>query len=114
MKRYADKSTEKVSLREMASHGLEHASGGFYTSRQGIDHANPSQWDEVNRPSHYNQGTIEAIDYIKQQLGDDFRSYLLGSVLKYLHRHEYKENPLRDLKKCQWYLERLIKEHEVK
>ena len=103
--------TKKEYLREMASHGLGGVSGESSTS---IDHATSQQWDEVNRPSHYNQGNIEAIDYIKQQLGDDFRSYLLGSVLKYLHRHEYKENPLRDLKKCQWYLERLIREHEVK
>lgn len=98
-------------LKEMASHGLGGVSGESSIS---IDHATSQQWDEVNRPSHYNQGKIEAIDYIQQQLGDDFRSYLLGSVLKYLHRHEYKQNPLRDLKKCQWYLERLIKEHEVK
>ena len=110
MKKYADKSTEKVSLREMASHGLEHASGGFYTSRQGIDHANPNEWDQVNKPPHYNNGGIEAIDYISQQLGDNIKAYLEGNVLKYIHRHKYKGNPKQDLEKARWYLERLIEE----
>lgn len=112
MKRYADKSTGKVSLKEMASHGLDHASGGSYTSRQGIDHAKPSEWDAVNKPPHYNNGGIEAIDYIKQQLGDGFKFYLEGNVLKYVHRHKYKNknNVKQDLEKARWYLDRLIEE----
>ena len=114
MKRYADKSTGKVSLKEMASHGLEHASGGFYTSRQGIDHASPGEWDAVNKPPHYNNGGIEAIDYIGQQLGDHVTAYLEGNVLKYLHRHKYKGNPQQDLEKARWYLDRLIEEHKLK
>jgi len=112
MKRYADDSTGKVSLKEMASHGLEPASGVYYTSRQGIDHANPSEWDQVNKPAHYNNGGIEAIDYIKQQLGDGFKGYLEGNVLKYIHRHKYKGNRKQDLEKARWYLERLINEIE--
>ena len=31
--------------------------------------------DMVNQPPHY-QGDIECIDYIQQQLGDNFRYYL--------------------------------------
>ena len=31
----------------------------------------PEEWnDVVNKPPHYNQGGMEAIDYIKQQLGE--------------------------------------------
>ena len=114
MQKYADNSTENPSLREMASHGLEHASGGFYTNRQGIDHANPSEWDAVNKPPHYNNGGIEAIDYIKQQLGSAFVGYLEGNVLKYIHRHKYKGNAKQDLEKARWYLDRLIREHDLK
>jgi hypothetical protein len=30
--------------------------------------------------------------------------------MKYLWRFDYKGEPIKDLKKAQWYLERLIKE----
>ena len=74
-----------------------------------IDNATPSEWDAVSKPKHYNQGSIEAIDYIKQQLGSTASSYYEGSVLKYLHRYKYK-NGLEDLKKARWYLDKLIEE----
>ena len=35
-----------------------------------IDLATPQEWDAVSKPKHYNQGGTEAIDYIKQQLGE--------------------------------------------
>ena len=46
-----------------------------------IDNATPTQWDNakkdmVDHPPHYNEGGLECIDYIKQQLGDQFPSYL--------------------------------------
>tara|TARA_R110000751_G_scaffold259968_2_gene359278 strand:+ start:780 stop:1013 length:234 start_codon:yes stop_codon:yes gene_type:complete len=67
--------------------------------------------DYVNKPPHYTKGgVVQSIDYIKQQLGDNFKYYLEGSMLKYNHRYKYKENPLEDLKKSQWYLNRLIEE----
>jgi hypothetical protein len=65
----------------------------------------------VERPPHYNQGGIECIDYIKQQLGDNITGYYQGNVIKYLHRFRYK-NGIEDLRKCRWYLDKLI-EHEV-
>ena len=65
----------------------------------------------VERPPHYNQGGIECIDYIKQQLGDNVTGYYQGNVIKYLHRFRYK-NGVEDLRKCRWYLDKLI-EHEV-
>jgi hypothetical protein len=43
-----------------------------------------------------------------------FEGFLEGSTKKYLHRWRYKANPLEDLKKAQWYLNRLIKEVEEK
>ena len=53
--------------------------------------------DEVNNPPHYNKGGMECIDYIRQQLGDNFRYYCEGNVHKYLHRFDYK-NSMVDLK----------------
>lgn len=66
--------------------------------------------DMVESPPHYNQGGIECIDYIEQQLGEEYTGYLQGNVIKYLHRFRYK-NGLEDLKKAQWYLERLIEHY---
>lgn len=71
---------------------------------------NQTKWLNVDEPPHYNVGEIECIDYIKQQLGDQFGAYLLGNCIKYLHRHKYKGAPTEDLRKAQWYLNRLIEE----
>lgn len=68
--------------------------------------------DPVNQPEHYRVGEVEAIDYIAQQLGSGVKDYLLGNVHKYLHRHQFKGSPLQDLKKTEWYLRKLILEHE--
>ena len=66
--------------------------------------------DKIN-PEHYKQKPLESIEYIEQQLGQHFKYYLLGSIYKYLHRWEYKYEPLTDLQKAQWYLDKLI--HQV-
>lgn len=68
--------------------------------------------DPVNHPPHYNNGTLEAIDYIEQQLEDGFSDYLEGNVLKYIHRWRYK-NGIEDLNKAEWYLKRLIETNKV-
>lgn len=64
--------------------------------------------DVVNNPSHYNQGGLECIDYIEQQLTtEQFEGYLVGNAIKYLHRYQYK-NGVEDLKKNRWYVDKLI------
>ena len=100
-----------------------------------INDAKPSEWDElikdryydnrdpkvvpyapdpdpVNKPQHYRVGEVEAIDYIAQQLGVGVKDYLLGNVHKYLHRHRFKGQALEDLKKAEWYLQRLLMEEQ--
>lgn len=70
--------------------------------------------DAVNHPSHYTQGGIECIDAMKASMSDEaFKGLLKGNVIKYIWRYEKKVNPLEDLKKAKWYLERLIKELEL-
>lgn len=67
------------------------------------------QPDNVNHPSHYTNGGVECIEAIESQLTDEeFRGYLRGNCAKYLWRCNLKGNPVEDLKKCKWYLERLI------
>lgn len=69
--------------------------------------------DNVNSPSHYGQGSIEAIDYIQDFLTEEeFIGYLRGNIAKYLHRFRYKGKPAEDLKKAEWYLKRLIEVFE--
>ena len=69
--------------------------------------------DQVDKPPHYNFGSIECIEYLGDNLPKHaFIGYLEGNVKKYLHRWRYKKNPLEDLKKAKWYLERLINEVE--
>jgi F0F1-type ATP synthase delta subunit len=59
--------------------------------------------DNVNHPKHYTQGKIEVIDFILDQK----MPYLESNVIKYICRHRYK-NGLEDLKKAQWYINKLI------
>ena len=64
--------------------------------------------DMVNHPKHYNKHGVECIDAIRAALTDDeFRGYCKGNVLKYTWRERYKKG-LEDLKKAQWYLERVV------
>lgn len=70
--------------------------------------------DNVNRPSHYGQGKIEAIEYIDDTLTtEEFIGYLRGNIAKYMHRWRYK-NGLEDLKKARVYLDWLIQVEESK
>ena len=67
----------------------------------------------VDSPSHYNNGSIECIDYLKDNLSwEGYTGFLEGNCKKYLHRWRLKKKPLEDLKKARWYLERLISELE--
>lgn len=60
----------------------------------------------IDHPSHYNQGSIEVIDYIE----DKKLGFHLGNVVKYISRAGHKDpaKELEDLKKASWYLARYI------
>lgn len=64
--------------------------------------------DVVNHPPHYTTGAVECIDAIESSMSlEAFKGYLKGNCIKYLYRYENK-NGVEDLKKCSWYLNRLI------
>lgn len=65
--------------------------------------------DMVNSPPHYNKAGIECIDAIAAATGDGFEYALQANILKYVWRYRYK-NGVEDLKKAQWYLNKLIEE----
>jgi len=67
-----------------------------------------SSKDKIN-PSYYKNKTIETIDVIESQLTqEEFVGYLKGQIWKYLARHREK-NGHEDIKKAQWYLNKLEK-----
>ena len=60
--------------------------------------------EAVNHPSHYNQGKIEVIDAIEDwKLG-----FALGNAVKYIARAGHKGDPIEDLRKAAWYIDREI------
>jgi len=61
--------------------------------------------DLVNKPPHYRAGGIETIDFIEAK---DL-NYRLGNVVKYVSRAGKKaSDPIEDLEKAAWYLNREI------
>ena len=72
------------------------------------------QEDNVNHPSHYTFGKIEVMDYIEDKVSDvECEGYFVGNIIKYVSRFR-KKNGIEDLKKAQWYLNRLISNMEGK
>ncbi|WP_236586726.1 DUF3310 domain-containing protein [Proteus mirabilis] len=70
--------------------------------------------DNVNNPPHYASGDIECIDAIKASMTKEaFLGYLKGNIQKYVWRYEKKINPVQDLKKARWYMERMVSEMEA-
>ena len=67
----------------------------------------------VNHPPHYTGGNIECIDAIRSSMTDmEYQGYLRGNILKYLWRFRHK-NGTEDLRKAQWYLDKLIEAQGV-
>ena len=61
--------------------------------------------DPVNHPPHYKAGGVETIDFIEAK---DL-NYRLGNVVKYVSRAGKKDSdPVQDLEKAAWYLQREI------
>ena len=108
---------------------------GQWWRTSSLDNATPDEWDRaaqaayeepqvgklfhpsdapqescpVENPDHYNTGAIEAIEAIRASMpSEQFFGYLKGNVMKYLWRYDYKEKPIEDLRKADWYLNRLI------
>ena len=74
----------------------------------------PALFNNVNHPSHYtDEGAIECIEAIEAQLTfEEYEGFLRGNCVKYLWRWKNKGG-VEDLKKCRWYLDRLIEVAKV-
>jgi hypothetical protein len=76
----------------------------------------PNDWQEVfgqeekvNSPSHYNQSGIECIDamFAATVNKPSNEAILVSNAIKYLWRYEAK-NGIEDVKKAQWYINKLV------
>lgn len=73
----------------------------------GLDRVLEVKSDNIN-PAHYQQGGIETFDYIRAKLtSHELDGYLKGNIIKYVSRERLK-NRTEDLKKAQWYLDKLV------
>ena len=79
-----------------------------------------SSMGQVNHPSHYNQGSIEAIDAMVSAFGvEAVITFCKINAFKYIWRAGHKDGSpdVEDLKKAQWYLTKAVslkEQHEVK
>lgn len=62
----------------------------------------------VTKPPHYTAGSIECIDALASALPpQEFAGFLRANAIKYLWRYD-KKGGVEDLKKCRWYVDKLI------
>lgn len=65
--------------------------------------------DMVNHPPHYTRGGVECIDALASATAglEGMDAVCTAAAIKYLWRWKFK-NGVEDLRKAQWYLNRLI------
>lgn len=59
---------------------------------------------------YYSVNGLSPLDVMKNGFvtKDEYRGFLIGNVLKYINRFQYKNDALNDLYKCREYLDFLI------
>lgn len=67
-------------------------------------------------PSHYRKGKVECYEAIDTAITGliGFDAFCTGQVIKYMWRwkNKHPRNPVEDLKKANWYLQKLIEKYE--
>jgi len=94
-------------------YGKKHMRHLEYMAYRAEEERKMQEEDMVNSPAHYNKAGIETIDALQAMLTNGFDYYLQGNIVKYLWRYRYK-NGVEDLKKAQWYLNKLIEVYDGK
>lgn len=63
----------------------------------------------INHPSHYSQGSIEAIDAMISAFGKDaVRDFCKINAFKYLWRLGHKDAEEQEIGKIKWYLDKYL------
>ena len=69
--------------------------------------------DEIDKPKHYTQGKVECLDAIDSMLEESSQiDFYRTQIVKYMWRLRDKGDSLKDAKKAQFYLGRLIEKLE--
>jgi len=69
--------------------------------------------NDILKPKHYTQGSVECLDAIDSMLEESSRiDFYRTQIIKYMWRLRDKGSPLKDAKKAQFYLDRLIQKLE--
>ena len=70
---------------------------------------------DITAPVHYHKNGIDVIGFAELQFDDaELRGFYRINVLKYTTRFDKKGSPVEDLKKAQFYLNKLIELEELK
>ena len=70
--------------------------------------------DSVNHPKHYTNhpAKCECGNGIECIQVTEHMNFCVGNAIKYLWRSDLKDNPIEDLKKAVWYVNREIERRE--
>ena len=69
--------------------------------------------NEILKPKHYTQGNVECLDAIDSMLEESSRiDFYRSQIVKYMWRLRDNGSPLKDAKKAEFYLDRLIQKLE--
>lgn len=60
--------------------------------------------DMINHPNHYNWAPVECLEIAEHY------SFDIGNTIKYVYRRNFKDSPLKDLLKAEFYLNRAAAE----
>lgn len=99
--------TARWKAKKKAKHKSTHSRiiQDIYQMKKALNVIEEKKADPVNHPPHYQAGGIETIDFIEAK---DL-NYRLGNVVKYVSRAGKKNfDPIEDLEKALWYLQREI------
>jgi hypothetical protein len=70
--------------------------------------------DEVNKPSHYHKNGIDVIGFAELHYSkEELKGFYRINILKYVDRYD-KKGGMKDLKKSEFYLHKLMELEEGK
>lgn len=79
------------------------------------DYLEPIQFeDEINKPTHYHKGGIDVIGFAELHYSkDELKGFYRINIIKYVDRYD-KKGGMKDLKKSEFYLKKLMELEEGK
>ena len=84
----------------------------WYNTYGGVHESAYTKHDEINAPPHYIFGPYEVtpilLEWLKKAKIGEPSAALWMQLMQYLFRFPFKGKPLRDLRKAEWYLKKLM------